>query len=305
MRYPFPEVATVVLNYNCAFDTISCVESLLKTRYPNLSIIVVDNASEDDDISKLNTLRHKVLEIICSNTNLGYAGGNNIGIKYALKNIDPNFILIINPDVIVAQDFLLQLLIIMEKTKVGIAAPVQCYLNKPKIVYTAGGRLLWFLGQHQMLGNGMPLERIRKQPQKVDFVSGACMLIRREILNKKLLPEEYFLQWEDMDYCTYVRKLGYDVIVVPASIIWHKIGLTIQAGNRIYEMISRGIRNRFYFFLKYTNGLIRRMSWIAIFSIITIPIYLLHSIFIKQDPRRSKAILIGLKQGLRHAIKNL
>ncbi|MFX0149876.1 MAG: glycosyltransferase family 2 protein [Candidatus Hodarchaeota archaeon] len=298
MRYTLPEVSAIVLNYNCANDTISCVENLLKTRYQNLSVIVVDNASETEDISKLDTLRHKILEIIYNNTNLGYAGGNNIGINYAMKNTNSDYILIINPDVIVDTEFLIELISIMEKySKVGISAPIQCYWDKPQVVYTVGGRLWWFLGQHQMLGNGLPLKSIPKQLLKVDFVSGACILIRRQLLEKKLLPEEYFLQWEDIDYCTYTRRLGYNIVVVPTSIVLHKIGLTVQAGNRVYEMIYRGIRNRFRFFFKYIDSVILRIAWLFIFSFVTFPIYLMHAIIIRKDLRRAKAVLLGFKEG--------
>jgi len=302
----FPEVAAIVLNYNCASDTISCVDCLIKTNYPNLSIIVVDNASEDDDIFKLDTLRHKVLEIISNKMNLGYAGGNNIGIKYALENTDSNYILIINPDVIAHKEFLIDLIRIMEKySKVGISAPIQCYWDKPQVVYTVGGRLWWLLGQHQMLGNGLPLEYIPKQLLKVDFVSGACILIRRHLLKKKLLPEEYFLQWEDIDYCTYTRRLGYDIVVVSTSIVLHKIGLTVQAGNRVYEMVYRGIRNRFQFFLKYIDSLILRIAWIFVFSLVTFPTYLFHAIIIRRDLRRAKAVFLGFKEGLSRQSRNV
>jgi len=270
---------------------------------------VVDNASEDDDISNLYTLGHKVLEIICSNTNLGYAGGNNLGIKHALKKTNSDYILIINPDVIVAPEFLIKLIQFMEKdAKIGIAAPIQCYMIKPKVVYTAGGRLWWFLGQHQMLDNGVPLERIKNTkacPLKVDFVSGACMLIRRTLLNKSLLPEEYFLQWEDIDYCTHVRRLGYDVMVVPASVVWHKIGLTVQQGNGVYDMVRRAMRNRFIFFLKYTDGLLARLAWLTLFSFITFPTYLIYGIFVRRDIRRAKALLAGFREGLRYANKEV
>jgi hypothetical protein len=302
MGYKFPKVVAIVLNYNCAFDTISCVESLLETRYPNLEIIVVDNASEPDDRFMLERLRSKVLKIIIYCKNVGYAAGNNVGIKYALEKINPNYVLIINPDVTVAQDFLIHLINVMEKNKeVGIVAPIQCYWDRPRTVYSAGGRLWWFLGQHQMLGNGLDLELFKnkqKKPVRVDFVSGACMLIRKELLNNTLLPEEYFLQWEDVDFCTYIKRLGYDVVVVPASVVWHKIGLTVKAGDKIYNMISRGISNRFHFFLKYTDGVGKRIAWVVLFSLISFPLYLLHAVIIKKDLRRAKAVLVGFKQGL-------
>ena len=110
----------------------------------------------------------------------------------------------------------------------------------------------------------------------------------------KLLPEEYFLQWEDIDYCTYVRNLGYDIIIMTQSKIWHKVGLTVQEGDRIYNMISRGMRNRLYFFLKFSKGSFKKIIRLASISMLTLPAYILHSIIIKRDLLRTKAILTGL-----------
>ena len=299
-----PKVVAIILNYNCADETIKCTEGLLSVDYSALQIIVVDNASQESDQVLLGRLQGRILKVIFNPTNLGYSAGNNVGIKYALEKTNADYVLIINPDIKVKSNFLRELIRTIEiGGKIGICAPVQCFLNKPEIVYSAGGRLWWFLGQQQMLYSGKSIKSLFNFPSEVEFVSGGCMLIRKALLQKALLPEEYFLQWEDMDYCKQAQRQGYKVVIVPKSLVWHKIGLTIKKGDGVYCTLRRSIRNRFIFFLKYCNYPAKRIVWVACFSSFTFPIYISHRIFIRHDKQGALALTQGFIEGLKYKRK--
>jgi len=300
-----PKISVIIVNFNCAKSIIDCLDSLMKTGYPNFKIIIVDNASRSDDFNELLKIE-KFVKILKNNVNLGYAIANNIGIKYAIENYTPDFILILNPDTIVSPNFITSLYnALTSDEKNGIAAPIQCYLDQRDLIYSAGGLIFWYLGQHFMIWNRTPLKRFKNIPYKVHFVSGACMLIKCAILNKVQFPEEYFLQWEDVDFCTQVRQIGYDIVIVPSSIIWHKIGLTIRIEDRKYSMIYRGIKNRFIFFLKYTPTLPKKTLWVFCFCSITFPIYFYYYAFIIRDKTYLKALLNGMNSGLKYFIKTI
>jgi len=212
----------IVLAYNGGKDLLSCLKSLKSALVPKgwqAHCLVVDNGSRNGSISLLKK-QFSNLNIIENKKNLGFAGGNNIGIDFAL-NQGASAILLLNQDTRVNADFILPLLAqLYSGKKVAIAAPVICFRSQGNLVYDLGAisHPLLGLSVHKNCADidvSLPLKR--------DFVSGCCLMIKAELFKKiGLMHEDYFLYYEDDDFCHHARKAGYGIYVVPASQIFHR-----------------------------------------------------------------------------------
>ncbi|MFC1821535.1 glycosyltransferase family 2 protein [Thermodesulfobacteriota bacterium] len=186
------------------------------------------------------------LVIIRTNKNLGYAGGNNLGLRYSLKYLNTEYFLILNNDTVVNANIVSKLLEIFHKDeKVGMCGPVEYSYKDPNKIQSAGGRFGLYTGIHDM---------IKKRPEKrvsVDWICGSCMLLKRDIiLNIGYFDERFFLYAEEVDYAYRVKKNRYKTVISPETCIWHKGGK-----NNGYLYLFFTSRNRLLFSLKHLNGL--------------------------------------------------
>lgn len=249
-----PKIYIILLNWNGFPDTLECLESLKKIDYPNFEVIVVDNNSTGDDV---NIIKEKfgdfVKELIVSKDNLGFSGGNNLGIEYSL-NEGADFILLLNNDTIVEPDFLSKLLdVFINKDSVGISAPQINYYNTPEIVWTVGGKISKLRGSGFAYSDKNESE-IDKNEKFVTFASGCCLLIKREVFEKVgLFDEKFFLYVEDTDFCYRSHKAGYKIIVSPNSKIYHKVGRSTSEELKQIPLYYT-TRNRLYFAQKNFYG---------------------------------------------------
>ena len=217
-----PKVVIIMLNWRGPVDTIVCLKSLAKLDYPNFKIILIDNGSGDTSATKLDKfLRNysKPVHFIKNKKNLGYSGGNNQGIKIALKE-NPDYILLLNNDTLVPSDFLGKLIEYAEKNpRVGILSPkIYNLIKDAKKVWFGGGKINWILGKAY---------HIEKEPAdntpKESFVPGCAMLIKKAVFKDVgLLPEEYFFYLEDTDFCLKAKQKSWRVIYFPKAHIFHK-----------------------------------------------------------------------------------
>jgi GT2 family glycosyltransferase len=187
--------------------------------------------------------------IISSNRNYGFAEGNNIGIRYILNTGHPDYVLLLNNDTIVDQEFLTQLVRATNgRRDIGIAgSAVYDYFNRDKI-QSAGRTINWWLGKISEVRCAAK-DRKNHDSIEVDAVSGCSMLIKREVLEiVNLLSREYFLYYEDIDFCVRARDSGYSVIYVPSSKVWHKLSSTARRNIGTREFHST--RSLFIFMKK-------------------------------------------------------
>lgn len=246
------KVAIIILNYRNSKDTIECVESLEKISYKDFEIIIVDNDSKDDSVGILNDKfkgKHIILE---SKKNGGFAYGNNIGIKYALKN-KADYVLLINNDTTVEEDFLDVLVETAERDKnAGIATGlIMNYYDKDKIWYN-GGEIDWnkFYGYHL---NERGNFNISEEEKEITFATGCLMLIKKEVFKSAgYLPEEYFMYYEDVDFCAMVKERGYKIIYNSKSKIYHKVSASSGEEESPFA-IEWNTKNRIKFYKKYKN----------------------------------------------------
>lgn len=249
------KVSIILLNYNTSNDLIECIKSLNNIEYSNYEIIVVDNCSKKDEIEKLDNYLKKRNDIIFikSNKNNGFAGGNNLGIEYALDR-KTDYILLLNSDTLVNKDFLKILVDTAEKDKdnIGVVTGKIFYYPDKKKIWYAGGYIDWrkFIGRHY--GEGEYDRGQYDEIKSITFSSGCLMLINASLDFNKYLPEEYFMYYEDVDYCARVIDSGFKIIYNPKSIIYHKIGSS-SGGEQSAFTIRWSNRGRYIFMNKYKH----------------------------------------------------
>lgn len=234
-----PNVAIVILNHNGFKDTKACLLSLNKIAYSSFKVYLVENGSSDNSVIKIqNFLRMKKLgyplEFIVAKNNLGFAGGNNLGVKKAVKD-DFSYILLLNNDTEVKPDFLDRLIESAEQNpKAGIFGPKIMYHSQPNKIWFGGGKFSWFGGgKHLRFNEEEKTNNLTQEPKIVDWITGCCMLIKDKVIKKiGLMREEYFLYYEDTDYNLRARKAGFYSLYIPSSVIYHKVSsFTKTLGN--------------------------------------------------------------------------
>lgn len=215
-----PMVYIIIVNWNGLDDTLECLESLEKINYPSYKIIVVDNGSKNNQADAIKE-KFSGVELIKNETNEGFVIANNQGIKLALEG-GAQYLLLLNNDTTVKNDFLINLIKYAEQNNtVGILSPKILYYNSDTI-WSMGGRINCLAGFAILIGKKKHREKY-KTIIEPDYVTGCAMLIKREVIKKiGLLDPVYFAYYEDGDFSFRAKKAGYNIRVIPESIIWHK-----------------------------------------------------------------------------------
>ena len=223
-------VFIVVLNYKNLADTVACLASLRKITYNRYRIVVVDNDSRDGSYESLKEQETDCC-IIQSGENRGYAAGNNIGIRYALEQ-GAEYVCILNNDVEAEPDFLTKLIRYMESApEVGMTGPVVYEFAERDRIQSAGFSICVGRGSTEPLLQGKTKSAIgrEKTVKFCDGLSGTCLLVKREVLEKAgLIPENYFLFFEEMEWCLHIRKNGYKLATVLTAAVYHKGSATLK-----------------------------------------------------------------------------
>ncbi len=257
------KIFAVVLNWNGADDTIGCVKFLKKMRLEDsqLNIVIVDNGSKPDEIEKLERLSGVTL--IENKRNLGYAGGNNIGIRYALDK-GADYVLIINNDTIAHENLVVRLVEAAEKDlDGGIFSPKMYFargfeFHKNRYKKSEIGKVIWYAGGDMdwknVYGSNHGVDEIDRgqfnKVKEIDFATGACMFIRSEMFKKvEFFDERYYLYLEDVDLSLRAKKTGYKVWFVPKATLWHKVSQSSAIGSELNDYYTT--RNRLLFGIKY------------------------------------------------------
>lgn len=243
-----PKVSIIVLNWNGKEDTIECIDSIVQITYPNYEIILVDNASTDGSAQYFREY-YKEIKIIENRENLGFAEGNNVGIREALKQ-KANYILLLNNDTIVDPSFLEHLIEVGESDdSIGILSPIIYYYDDRNKIQYCGEKVNWYKGKLTKIN------LVSKGVIQSEIICGASMLIKKETIEKiGLLPTEYFMLWEDIDYSIKALKNNIKNVYVTKSKIWHKGSVSIGGISSPFRM-RYTIRNRIILWKKYSSKL--------------------------------------------------
>jgi len=215
-----PLVGILVLNWNSPQDTIRCLHSIKTSAYSNYLILVVDNGSIDDSVLQIQDTFPNIT-IIETEKNLGYTGGNNIGIQYFLKK-EIGYIFLVNNDAVIAPDSLNYLLSIARiDSRNGFAGPKILALEEPKMLLSAG---IYMNSAQDPVHRGIgefdsgQYDRV----SEVDALSGSACLVSREVIETiGMLDDNFFLYHEDIDWCFRCKNAGFKVLFVPSAKVWH------------------------------------------------------------------------------------
>lgn len=308
-----PLVYILLVNYNGYEDTIECIRSLEKISYDNYQIVVIDNASTDASVERLRAAcpTHVLLE---SERNLGFSAGNNIGIRYALAHA-AEYVLLLNNDTVVEPDFLDRLMEGFQPSeqleenayapmaKVGIAGGKHLFYDQRNLIAHAGGSidLFRFVTVHYGIGAVRSAEQFN-QKKAVGFLSGCMMLIEVQLFEKTgLLDEQFFMYYEDTDFCMKALEHGYRLVYCPEAEIYHK-GSKSSGGEDSPFFLRWNTRNRLVFMDRYkkkSNFVKYAMSvcYVYLTRLLRIVLYLSHG-----EQTKAKSIITGLLEG-RDAIK--
>jgi len=227
-----PRVTCVVLNWNGWQDTIECVGALKKSTYPCLTVMVVDNGSTDDSVARVKAAYPDIL-LLESGKNLGFAGGNNIGIRYALSQ-RADYVWLLNNDTTPAPGALDALVAKAQgDQQIGAVASI-CYLadESSTVQVWAGGRVNLWIGY----------VRNSVKPRCDEWfhaLYGASILIALDALESAgLLDEGFFLYWEETEFCLRLRKKGWRLAAAPSSRVLHKASASTGGNENVLDRYS-------------------------------------------------------------------
>lgn len=252
----FPKIFIIVLNYNGKDVIKNCLTSVFKIDYPDFEVVVVDNNSTDESF-ELAKAGFSKASFIKNEENLGYAAGNNMGIRFALERM-ADYVLLLNNDTEVEKDFLARLVNVAEKDKkIGIASPV-IFNGYNRQIWFSGGRINWLKmkSTHERKAAAM-------DSYETEFATGCAMLVRAAVFEEiGLLDEDFFLYWEDADFSWRARRAGFKNVVVSGSWVYH---LEKSEGNlkqKTYWLVISGL----IFFQKNTPLLLR--PWVKVYTML-------------------------------------
>ncbi len=259
-------VSIIIVHYNTDKDTKDCLISLqgLINRSFTYNVIIVDNGSKKP-FHLSSELKNKRVKVVRSQANLGFTGGNNLGLFYAREHYQSDYFLLLNSDTLVSPDFLEKMIVAAKKDPAsGLIAP-KIYFAKGYEFYKKSyknsekGNIIWFAGGSidwpNLLAFHRGVDEVDRgqfdQLTTADFLTGCCLLITRPTLDTVgLLDKRYFLYLEDVDYCLRAVKAGFGLKFCPQAVIWHKnAGSSGGVGSQTH--IYYQTRNRLLFGFKF------------------------------------------------------
>jgi GT2 family glycosyltransferase len=266
-----PLISIITVNYNGLDLTVELLNSIRRVTYSNLEVFVVDNASRENPQLFLEK-NYPEVQVIRSEQNLGFAGGNNLAVHQATGD----FLFFINNDAEITVGCLDRLVAIFEEKKnVGMVSPLICYFNESQ---QAEADLIQYAGMTQVNAvtarNSTTGEKERdkgqfSEPQKTAYGHGAAMMVSREVVEKAgIMFEDFFLYYEELDWCERIRRIGYDIWVEPRARIYHKESASVGAMSTLKTYYIN--RNRVYFMRRNFGGL-SFVGFALFLTFVTIP----------------------------------
>ena len=254
-----PRVAIVLLNWNGYEDTLECIRSLRRMEYRNWHAVIVDNGSSDGSVEHLRRACPEV-SVLETHRNLGFAAGNNVGIRFALEN-GADYVFVLNNDTTVFPKTLSQLIVFAEKHP-------QTALMGPRIVRPSDSQREWpirrdldlvtlvcaFTPLRQIITRTPVVRRFfyctNREPAPAQFLAGSALFFRAAAFEQTgLFDESTFLDYEELIMAAKVRKAGFSAYFVPQAMIWHK-GSASASGLRAKRYIENA-KSEAYFLSNY------------------------------------------------------
>ncbi|MDQ6815255.1 MAG: glycosyltransferase family 2 protein [Bacteroidota bacterium] len=242
-------VSIITVNYNNATVTEELLQSIFnKNRFISIEVIVVDNGSKVDDVADWS-IRFPSVTFIRSETNLGFAGGNNLGIKSAKGE----YLFLVNNDTEVTENLVGLLADILDKNAiVGAVSPAIFYFDQPDVFQYAGfTKMNYLTGRNETIGIGEKnTGQYNYATGKTAYAHGAAMMLRREAIEQAgLMADNYFLYYEELDWCERIKQKGFEIWVNTNAVIFHKESRSVGRQSALKEYYMN--RNRILFIRKH------------------------------------------------------
>lgn len=260
------KVSIIILNFDGTKDTLACLESIQKLQVTNysLQVVVVDNGSEEEFRIHDSGFKIKEIKIIRNEKNLGFSGGNNVGIRYALEH-SSDYVVILNNDTQVDKNLIVELLKVAESNKkIGIVSPKIYFakgheFHKSRYAEVEKGKVIWYAGSNMdwsnIIGSHVGVDKVDhgqyEDSGNTELATGCCMMVNREVLESVgLFDEKYFLYYEDADISVRAKKAGYKIMFAPKAFLWHlNAGSAGGSGSSLQDYYIS--RNRLLFGIRY------------------------------------------------------
>jgi len=266
---PQDKVYIIIINFGTPGHTTECLKSICKNNYKLFHVVIVDVSNINQSVEKINQWIAEKNDsrflLIQEKENKGFAFANNIGIKYSLEQDDCDFIWILNNDTVIEKNSLEEL--------------IKCYMRKPdkettgfigskimdyednNLIQNVGGTFNKWTGYSVLIGMGeKDTGQFDKKEINVDYVIGASMFCHSSLVHKiGLMPEDFFLYYEDMDWCITAQKEGFKNVACTKSIIYHKQG--ISTGAKLLTNDNH-LKNKKHLYLSYLKLYRRHYKWL-------------------------------------------
>jgi GT2 family glycosyltransferase len=261
-----PLVSIITVNYNSTEVTVELLRSIRRLSYPSLEVIVVDNASRDDPGERLRQADPGV-KVIVSPVNLGFSGGNNLGIRAARGE----YLFLVNNDTELTAGLIEGLLDVFRRhPDAGMACPKFHFFYHPNVIEYAGyNPLNVWRGSCTMVGNREKDEGQYDTEGSTPFAHGGAMMIPAAVVKEVgEMPECYFLYYEELDWSEQIKRKGYKIYYQPHALIYHKESMSV--GKKSLVKTYYHCRNRILF-MRRNVGPVALAAFTLYFTVFTIP----------------------------------
>ncbi|MCC6692330.1 MAG: glycosyltransferase family 2 protein [Chitinophagaceae bacterium] len=254
--YPNPLVSIITLNYNGTDTTCRFLESTRLLTHKNFEILVCDMNSTHDPSALINKGNYPATTVLRSHENLGFAGGNNWGMRQAKGE----FFFIVNNDTEVTADLLEKLLApFFSDPQIAVVCPKIKYYHNPEYIQYAGfAKMNMFTGRTSTIGDKQKDDGRFDTPGYTFGAHGCAMMVKREVAEKTgMFPEKFFLYYEEWDWSMRIRNAGYKIFYEPSAVIYHKESMSVGKESLLKEFYLS--RNRILFMRRNCSG----FQWIV------------------------------------------
>ncbi|MBM6717422.1 glycosyltransferase family 2 protein [Gemmiger formicilis] len=227
-----PKLGIVISNYNGWQDTLACLESLRAQTWQDFEVLLLDDASTDDSVQRLQSAAHRQVVFLPQKENRGFAAVNNLGMRRALAD-GADWVMLLNNDTVCAPDMLEKLM--TQTPPEGVSCPKMLFMDPPDEIWFAGGTLDRRTSKVVHLGGHAKDGPAYSEKKQVGFITFCCVLLPRSVIEKVgYLDEDLFMYCEDVDYCIRLTEAGVPLWYLPDAVLHHKAGGTAGGMLSVY-----------------------------------------------------------------------
>jgi GT2 family glycosyltransferase len=288
-------IGVVTVTYNSGGVIRPFMESLLSQDHADFRLYIVDNASSDETLRSVAEYRDGRIVVIANGENVGVAEGNNIGIRAALEDGCAE-VLLLNNDTVFGPDLFAKLHDGLREHRCDMVVPKILFHDDPTTIWSAGGHLSWWRGSARHFGFGETDDGTFDHARQVNYNPTCCMLIKRQVFERVgLMDANYFVYFDDTDFCLRAYRAGTRLFYVPQARLLHKVG-RLTGGNDSLFTIRYSTRNHAYYVLKHFPGWRARALLLAFQGHITFKYLFL---------RRSASVFLMAERAFREGLELL